>query len=138
MNHSVQFTLSMFVASCYVIANVPWKDQVWPSNQALPGVYVLFGHHQSDVARLGAYIGKSSLNHIGKRFYEWLRPHRATDVYLVHDRFGEPFVIEAIVAIGFRDPGMRAFASALEEFIIAGVRERIYLLNALGNSKNVA
>jgi hypothetical protein len=87
---------------------------------------------------LGAYIGKSSLNHIGSRLWAHLNPHRATDIYRMNDLSGEPFIIEAIAAIGLRDPRMRALASALEEFIIAGVRDRVHLLNGTGNATNVA
>jgi hypothetical protein len=119
--------------SCYVIADVPWSDQVWPQNQLFPGVYILCARHQTDSKRLGAYIGKASLNHIGSRLWAHLYPHSATNIYLMYDLSGEPFIIEAIVAIGLRDSRMRALATALEEFIIAGVRERVHLLNGTGN-----
>ena len=119
--------------SCSVIANIRWDDQVWPYKD-LPGVYILCAHQQSDPGRLGAYLGKASLTNIGNRLWAHLNPYRANDIYQMKDRSGKPFIIEAIVAIGFRDPRMKALASALEEFIIAGVRNRVYLLNGTGNA----
>ena len=118
--------------SCSVIANIPWDDQMWQYKD-LPGVYILCAHHQSDPSRLGTYIGKASLSNIGTRLWAHLNPHRATNIYRMSDPSGEPFIIEVIVAIGLRDPRMRALASALEEFIIAGVRKRVHLLNGTGN-----
>ena len=123
--------------SCSVIASVSWDDQVWPYKD-LPGVYILCAHHESDPNRVGAYIGKASLSNMGYRLWAHLNPHRATDIYRMNDRSGEPFIIEAIVAIGFRDPRTTTLASALEEFIIASVRDRVHLLNATGNATNVA
>jgi hypothetical protein len=34
-------------------------DKDWPSQQVLPGVYIVCGYHQKDANRLSAYIGKS-------------------------------------------------------------------------------
>lgn len=118
--------------SCSIIANVPWNDQVWPYS-GCPGVYILCAHSESDANRLGAYIGKASLTNIGNRLWAHLNPHRATNIYRMNDLAGDPFIIEAIAAIGFLDPRIRALASAMEEFIIAGVRDRVHLLNATGN-----
>ena len=118
--------------SCSVIASVPWDEQVWPYKD-FPGVYILCAVHQDDPNRLGAYIGKASLSNIGYRLWAHLNPHRATDIYRTNDRSGEPFIIEAIVAIGLRDPRARALASALEKFIITGVKDRVHLLNRTGN-----
>src|SRR5438046_2875100 len=61
--------------SCGAIANVPWNNQVWPSQQTVPGVYILCAHQQSNPSRLAAYIGKSSLRHIGSRLHAHLYPH---------------------------------------------------------------
>jgi hypothetical protein len=118
--------------SCSVIANIPWDDQVWP-HKDFPGVYILCAYHQSDTSRLGAYIGKASLKYIGHRLWAHLNPHRTTNIYRMNDLSGEPFIIEAIVAIGLRNPRMRVLASSLEESIIAGVREHVHLLNGTGN-----
>jgi hypothetical protein len=120
-----------------VIANVPWDDQVWPCSDC-PGVYILCAHHANDPNRLGAYIGKASLSNIGNRLWAHLNPHRADNIYRMNDLSGEPFIIEAVAAIGFRDPRTRALAPALEEFVISGVRERVHLLNGTGNATNVA
>ncbi|MGI8437434.1 MAG: GIY-YIG nuclease family protein [Chthoniobacterales bacterium] len=115
-----------------IIANVPWDDQVWPHSDC-PGVYVLCAHDENDPSRRGAYIGKASLSNIGNRVWAHLNPHRATNTYRINGFSGESFIIEAIAAIGLRDLRTRAFASALEEFIIASVRDRVYLLNRIAN-----
>lgn len=116
-----------------IIADVPWDDQVWPHHDC-PGVYVLCARHENDPNRLGAYIGKASLSNIGNRVWAHLNPHRATNVYRMNNLSGESFIIEAVAAIGFRDPRTRALVSALEEFIIVGVRDRVHLLNGTGNA----
>lgn len=120
-----------------VIANVPWDDQVWPCSDC-PGVYILCAHHANDPSQLGAYIGKASLSNIGNRLWTHLNQYRVDNIYRMNDLSGEPFIIEAVAAIGFRDPRTRALAPALEEFVIAGVRERVHLLNGTGNSTNAA
>ena len=117
--------------SCLVIAGVPFEEQAWPYSGS-PGVYICCAHDQNDPTRLGAYIGKSS-RAIGFRVWHHLNPHRATKIYQMKDRSGQIFIIEAIVCVGLLEPRMKTFASALEEFIIAGVKGRVHLLNRSGN-----
>ena len=116
-----------------VIANVHWDDQVWPCGD-LPGVYFLCAYQEGDPAQLGVYVGKASWGKIGGRIWRHLNPHRAANIYRMNNAVGKPYIIEAIATIGFRDLRMRSMASALEEFIIAGVRDRVHLLNAMGNA----
>ncbi len=120
--------------SWFVTVNVPSHKIAHPYN-ALPGVYVLCACRQSEPLSVGAYIGKSSGARVamGWRLDAHFRPGKTTNMYTMADPRGEPFLIEAISAIGFRDPRMRSFASALEEFIVAGVKDRVHLLNRTGN-----
>ncbi len=112
---------------------VPWKDQECLPDRLYPGVYILCVHRQSDPDSVGAYIGKSSVNNdISMRLSARLKQLDTAGIYKMTDRAGEPFVIEAIVVIGLRNPRIRVMASALEEFIIAGVSERVRLLNTIG------
>jgi len=122
--------------SWYVTADVPFAKIAHPFN-TLPGVYILCACRQSDPLSVGAYIGKSSgaRTAMGARLDSWFRADKATKLYRMDDPGGEAYIIEAISAIGLRDPRMRTFASALEEFIIAGVRDRVHLLNRSGNPK---
>ena len=120
--------------SCSVIANVPWDSQVWPGS-GLPGVYILCAYQESRPDRLGAYIGKASLSNIGNRLWSHLNPYRSTGIYKRNDGSGEPFIIETIMAIAFRDLQMRPLVSALEEFVITGVQSRVHLLNSTGVSR---
>lgn len=113
---------------------VPWKDQECLPDRLHPGVYILCAYRQSDPSKLGAYIGKSSVNRdISSRLSAHLKRHSADGVYQDKDKLGELYIYEAVVVIGFHNHEMRALAPALEEFIIAGVRERIHLLNSIGN-----
>jgi hypothetical protein len=86
--------------SCAVlIKGVLWKDQDCLPDRNFPGVYILCAHRQSDPNSLGAYIGKSSVNHnISMRLSAHLKRPDTTGIYRMNDRAGEPFVIEAIVA----------------------------------------
>ena len=65
---------------------------------------------------------------MGARLDGYFRSGKATKLYRMDDRDGEPYLIEAISAIALRDARMRTFAPALEEFIIAGVRDSVHLL----------
>jgi hypothetical protein len=116
-----------------VIANVPWDDQVWPHANS-PGVYFLCAHHEGDPSRLGVYVGKATLSKIGNRIWTHLTSHRSSGVFRMNNLAGETFIVEAIGALAFRDSRSTALASALEEFIITGVRDRVHLLNGTGNS----
>jgi hypothetical protein len=120
--------------SWFPTVGVPYARISHPFN-AFPGVYVLCACCQSDPLSLGAYIGKSSGRRVamGWRLNAWFLPGKATNTYTMADPSGVPYTIEAISAVALRDPRMRTFAPALEEFIINGVRERIHLLNRSGN-----
>ena len=121
--------------SCSSIVSVAWDDQFWPHKDG-PGVYLLFGYREAepDAQKLGLYVGKSSLGHIGTRLYSWLHPHRPSGIYRVNDQTGDPYVIEFISAIPLPDRRLGSLASAIEEHIIATVRGDVYLLNAVGNT----
>jgi hypothetical protein len=122
--------------SWFVAANVPYAKISHPYNP-LPGVYILCACRQNDPLSVGAYVGKSSGARVamGWRLDNHFRPGKATNIHTMDDPSGVPYVIEAISAIGLRDPRMRTFAPALEEFIIAGVKERVHLLNCSGNPR---
>jgi hypothetical protein len=122
--------------TCSVIIDIPWDDQVWPCKDG-PGVYILCARNESDPDRLGAYVGKASLSNIGNRLWAHLNPHRITNSYRMNNGVGESFIIEAIAAIAFTDHRMRALVTALEEFIISGVKNRVHLLNRTGNATNL-
>ncbi|MEP6671420.1 MAG: GIY-YIG nuclease family protein [Chthoniobacter sp.] len=119
-----------------VIANIPWDSHDWGRTfGGYPGVYLLCGYQETDPSRLGVYIGKASMGkNIGNRIWSHLQHHRSTAIYKANDSLGETFIIEAVAAIALYDPRMRALAPALEEFIICDVRDRVYLLNGVGNS----
>jgi hypothetical protein len=118
--------------SSRVITDVPFATVGLNSVNISPGVYALCCYRQSDSSRVGAYIGKSS-SRMGSRIIPHLRPNSPTgSKYQRKDRSGELFVIEAFVATLLSDQ-MRTFASALEEFIIAGVGARVHLLNRIGS-----
>lgn len=128
--------LSTSGESWFSVINLPYAKIAHPYNH-FPGVYVLCASHESDPFRVAAYIGKSSGTKVamGWRLDSHFHPGKATNIYRMADPLGEPFIIEAICAIGLRDAKMRTFASALEEFIIDGVKGRVHLLNRSRNSR---
>jgi len=120
-----------------VIANVPWDDQTWGQTFGVyPGVYLLFGYQENAPLRLGLRVGKASFGEsIGKRLWRHLRYQEPSGIHRICDRFGEPFIIEAIIVVALRNPQTIPLAVALEEALIHGLRERVYLLNKVGNLK---
>jgi hypothetical protein len=123
--------------SMAVVANVPWEIQDWGMRfGGHPGVYALCGFQEDDPSRLGIYVGKASMKkNIGNRLWSHLQQHRSTAIYKTNDSTGRPFIIEIVIGIALRNPEMRAFAPSLEEFIICGVKDRVYLLNHVGNTE---
>lgn len=122
--------------SWFPVTNLPFAKISHPYNR-FPGVYILCACHEKNPLRVGAYIGKSSGTRVamGWRLDNHFRPGKVTNIHRMPDPYGEQFIIEAISAIGIRQPNMRTFASALEEFIIDGVKGRIHLLNRSRNSR---
>ena len=120
--------------SVHFIANIPWDSLPEWTFGVYPGVYLLCGYKESDTNLLGAYIGKASLGAgIGNRIWFHLRQYGEIGDYKMKNSSGEAFIIEVIVAVALRDVRAKALAPALEEFLISGVRERVHLLNSVGN-----
>ncbi|OHD57214.1 MAG: hypothetical protein A2Y33_07415 [Spirochaetes bacterium GWF1_51_8] len=105
-----------------------WLKQTWP-NSNKGGVYFLFGYQKDNIEKVGVYIGKASLgSKIGDRFHSHLKPFSETNNF---EKGG--FILDYISSIDLERKKMIPFASALEEFIISDVKEKIYLLNSTGN-----
>ncbi len=126
-----------------IVAGRPWKelDLGKCPHGDCPGLYVLCAYQKDDPTCLAAYIGKASIGTmtISSRVDSNLRkaPEREKGIYTMNDLEGQTFIIEAVVAIGVPSDvprEMRAFASALEEFVIAKVQAQdgIHLLNGTG------
>ena len=116
------------------ITNCEWDDHKWPS-QSSAGVYILCGYNEKDPSRLGAYIGKTSLQTIGHRIAAHFNPYRSTGVFKKSSGSNETYIIEVILAVPVKIPALNVIAQALEEyFIIEGFNASdAYLLNKTAN-----
>lgn len=113
------------------ILEQPWAEQHWPSKDDA-GVYVLCGRHETDISRVGAYVGKASLKNIGYRLWSHLTRYRKTGIYKFGGDSSESFIVEAILAVPITAPTTRAIASALEEHILVSGLQGIQLFNTVG------
>lgn len=116
------------------IANCEWNDQKWPS-QTCAGVYILCGYHENEPSRLGAYVGKTSLQTIGHRLSVHLSPNRYTGIYKKNCSLNETYIIEVILSVPIKTIALNGIAQALEEYlIIEGFNASdARLLNKVGN-----
>ena len=126
-------------SSWLTVADIPWKelDLGKCPHGDCPGLYVLCAHQKDNPTCIAVYIGKASVGNgtICNEIYSKLKnsPQKVKGIYTMNDLSGLTFIIEAVVAMGVREQRMKAFASALEEFVIDGVCGRIHLLNGTGN-----
>ena len=110
-----------------------WRDLALP-NATKRGVYFIFGHDSQDVSLKSAYIGKASYgSSMGIRMHNHLVKDKNNENFTMGDLSGNIHHFEYVYGLDMESSGLAIFSSALEEFLILNVREKIKLLNGTGN-----
>jgi len=111
-----------------------WNDCKFPRDPASGGVYFYMGISEPEEKEVYVYIGKASLTStIGKRLYAHFRGPWKTEKTLINYGEAVSLRIELIGSIPI-EKEMTFLAPALEEYLIAKLREDCLLLNAQGNN----
>lgn len=113
----------------------PWKDFRFP-NSDMRGVYFIVGYPEDEPTTTSMYIGKASLQPIGKRLYDHLNKDKNNSQYIISDGKGRKYVAEYVFSIDLESPGLVIFASAVEEYLITEAGRSIRLINTIGNKNN--
>jgi hypothetical protein len=115
------------------LSNQPWDDLRFPNGDKR-GVYFLLGSDPDNLTNKSMYIGKASFSStIGRRLYCHLSKDRNNNGYFMNDNFGKTHILDYIFTIDL-EACAPVMISSLEEFLIRNSRNKLYLLNGIGNN----
>lgn len=110
-----------------------WNAFQFPNN-GTRGVYFMFGKEMDDPQKKGIYIGKSSFNSsTSARMYQHLTSNRDKPQFMMNCG-DESYIIDYLASVNLDEKSISFFASALEEFLILNLKEKMNLLNGTGNT----
>jgi hypothetical protein len=119
-----------------IILHKDWDAFPFPNN-ATRGVYFVFGHEIESSGNNGVYIGKASFESTtSDRLYAHLHPYRTKEHFTMKNCKGDVYILDAMASINLdlKRLQMPFMASALEEYLIVNLKDRLNLLNGTGNS----
>ena len=110
-----------------------WDAFSFPTGEKR-GVYFIFGYEINTPKKNGLYIGKASFNSsIGKRLWSHFNPYRSDSHFIMNGYNNERYILDYMASIDLDTCGLPFMASALEEYLISELRNRINLINGTGN-----
>src|SRR5208283_5497809 len=96
-------------------------------------VYFIFGHDANKKSEKGLYVGKASYSStIGRRLWVHFNRHRYDDYFEMNNATGRPYRLQYSTSISLDKVGLGFMASALEEFLLGALKNKLHLLNGTG------
>ena len=120
--------------SCFTcLKNTTWNDLKFPNSEK-KGIYFLVGYDSQNIDKKVMYIGKASFNSkIGRRLYNHLTNDRNNSQYTMNAK-GHIHILDYIFSIDLETTGLESISSSLEEYLILNSKDKINLLNGIGNN----
>ena len=110
-----------------------WDAFGFPTSEKR-GVYFIFGHEKNMPEKNGLYIGKASFgSSIGKRLWRRLNRCRSESHFTMDGDNNERYILDYMASVDLDACGLLFMASALEEYLISELRNKINLINRIGN-----
>ncbi len=110
-----------------------WDAFPFPTSEKR-GVYFIFGHDETTPEKNGIYIGKASFgSSIGKRLWWRLNRCRRESHFTMGGNNKGRYILDYMASVDLDACGLPFMASALEEYLISELRNKIKLINGIGN-----